>query len=121
MLNLSALGTNSKQFFTVRLYTPAGMVGWATEGVRWRHKVTAITGGTVSILLSTATDDGASASASRSALSSADGSYQWITIAGASLSAWVAGEYIEVTLEVRTSGDAAGLTVDVGRVELCWQ
>jgi len=82
--------------------------------------VTAITGGDTSILLTTKIDTDTLAGASRTALSSADGSYQWITIAGASLAAWVAGGYIEVTIEVRTSGDAAGLTVDLGRLEFNW-
>ena len=107
-------------FITVRRYTPEGMTSWATEGVRWRHKLTAISSGSVGIYLTVRGDDGTTVTASRTALSSADSSYQWVTVAGASLAALTAGEYIEVEVELRGDGSTASETLNLGKIEFNW-
>ena len=120
MIALEGFSSSSRNYITIRRYTPQGMTSWHTDGVQWRHKVTAITAGTVSLSLSIRTDAGTVASASRSSLSSADGSYQWLQVAGGSLASWGAGDYIELELQITTDSSAAGLTMDLGRVEFCW-
>ena len=65
-------------------------------------------------------DDGTTVTASRTALSSADSSYQWVTVAGASLAALTAGEYIEVEVELRGDGSTASETLNLGKIEFNW-
>lgn len=110
----------ASQVITVRLYTPQGMTSWATEGIRWRHKLTSIASGTIAIHLRVRTDDGTTVTATRSSLSSADTSYQWVTVGSGSLGSIAAGEYIEVEFDVSGEGSADAPVVNLGKLEFNW-
>lgn len=102
-----------------RVYTPEGMNSWATEGIRVRHQLTAIGSGTVSVALAITDETSGHGSSTRTGLTSADGSRQWVGIAGAALTGLSAGEWVHVELTL-SCASTGGVTLDVGRIEYNW-
>ena len=103
----------------MRRYVPEGFTSWATEGVRLRHKVTAVSGGATTVALTVRHSDLSTSFLTRS-VTSADSAYQWLTINGSALPGWGSGDYIEVEVQLSNASATSNVTVELGRIEFNW-
>ena len=99
-------------------HLPDNFKGWNTNGIRLRHKLQAIAAGSAQIVLTIESDSTTISTTTRASLTSADGSYQWITAAGSGLSALTAGAYFTISMAATFSGGASGCVLLLGRIEI---
>ena len=119
-LTITDVGSDGSLACSWSGHLPSNFKGWNTNGIRLRHKLFAITTGSAQITLTiTAPAPTFTVSTTtRSSLSSADGSYQWITAAGSGLSALTAGDFFTIGLTVTFSGGTDSATLLLGRIEI---
>ena len=105
--------------FSVFGSLPDSFRGWSADGIRWRHKLSTITSGSASVVLSVEDGTTSIAAGYRLNVTSADTSHQWVTVAGSSLSGLGAGDFFKISISVTYTGiDAAAALI--GRLEMAY-
>ena len=97
---------------------PDNFKGWNAEGIRIRHKLESITTGSAQIVLTIEAPGSTVSTTTRTGLSSADGSWSYITAAGSGLSALGSGDFFTISLSATFSGGTDSAALLIGRIEV---